>query len=43
MAAAAVAGAGVSLTLMVLLTTPADTARIYEGTDTRAFSLLLGA
>ncbi|WP_399880997.1 acyltransferase family protein [Streptomyces sp. BBFR51] len=42
-AAVAVAGAVVSLVLMVLLTTPADTTRVYEGTDTRAFSLLLGA
>ncbi|MFJ7231105.1 acyltransferase family protein [Streptomyces tendae] len=42
-AAVAVAGAVASLVLMVVLTTPADTTRVYEGTDTRAFSLLLGA
>ncbi|MCX5039816.1 acyltransferase [Streptomyces coelicoflavus] len=42
-AAVAGAGAAVSLVLMVALTTPADTTRVYEGTDTRAFSLLLGA
>lgn len=45
---AAVAGAGalVSLALMVALAAsagPADTTRVYEGTDTRAFSLLLGS
>ncbi|MBT3153598.1 acyltransferase [Streptomyces sp. CHD11] len=45
---AAVAGAGavVSLMLMVTLTVSAgsgDTTRVYEGTDTRAFSLLLGS
>ncbi|EOY52452.1 O-antigen acetylase [Streptomyces lividans 1326] len=43
MAAVAAAGAAASLVLMVVLTTPADTTRVYEGTDTRAFSLLLGA
>ncbi|WP_217169092.1 acyltransferase [Streptomyces sp. AC512_CC834] len=42
-AAVAATGAAVSLFLMVQLTTPADTTRVYEGTDTRAFSLLLGA
>ncbi|MEV0017167.1 acyltransferase family protein [Streptomyces tendae] len=42
-AAVAVAGAVASLVLMVVLTAPADTTRVYEGTDTRAFSLLLGA
>jgi peptidoglycan/LPS O-acetylase OafA/YrhL len=42
-AAVAGAGAAVSLALMVALTTPADTTRVYEGTDTRAFSLLLGS
>ncbi|MEU1046651.1 acyltransferase [Streptomyces sp. NPDC005897] len=42
-AAVAAGGAAVSLVLMVVLTTPADTTRVYEGTDTRAFSLLLGA
>ncbi|GGX21729.1 acyltransferase [Streptomyces malachitofuscus] len=45
---AAVAGAGavVSLVLMVALTAsagPGDTTRVYEGTDTRAFALLLGS
>ncbi|SEO87293.1 acyltransferase family protein [Amycolatopsis saalfeldensis] len=39
---AAVASA-VSLVVMVLLTDPADPTRVYTGTDTRAFSLLLGA
>ncbi|MGC0380485.1 acyltransferase family protein [Streptomyces sp. SAI-129] len=42
-AAVAAGGAVVSLVLMVVLTTPADTTRVHEGTDTRAFSLLLGA
>lgn len=42
-AAVAAAGAAVSLVLMVVLTHPTDTTRVYEGTDTRAFSLLLGA
>ncbi|MFD7061354.1 acyltransferase family protein [Streptomyces sp. NPDC059906] len=42
-AAVAAAGAVASLVLMVVLTTAADTTRVYEGTDTRAFSLLLGA
>jgi peptidoglycan/LPS O-acetylase OafA/YrhL len=32
-----------SLVLMVLLFTAADSTRVYTGTDTRAFSLLLGA
>ncbi|NEE00406.1 acyltransferase family protein [Phytoactinopolyspora halotolerans] len=32
-----------SLTLMILLLEPADPTRVYTGTDTRAFSLLLGA
>lgn len=41
--AVAAAGAAISLALMVALTVPADTTRVYEGTDTRAFSLLLGA
>lgn len=42
---AAVAGAGalVSLFLMVRYGAAVDTTRAYEGTDTRAFSLLLGA
>jgi peptidoglycan/LPS O-acetylase OafA/YrhL len=39
---AAVASA-VSLVLMVVLVSPADPTRVYTGTDTRAFSLLLGA
>ncbi len=33
----------VSLVLMIALLTPADPTRVYTGTDTRAFSLLLGA
>jgi peptidoglycan/LPS O-acetylase OafA/YrhL len=33
----------VSLVLMVTLADPADPTRVYTGTDTRAFSLLLGA
>ncbi len=33
----------VSLVLMVTLVNPADPTRVYTGTDTRAFSLLLGA
>ncbi|GAB3441947.1 acyltransferase [Streptomonospora sediminis] len=41
-AAAALVSAG-SLVLMVLLVDPADPTRVYTGTDTRAFSLLLGA
>lgn len=42
---AVVAGAGVmaSLALMVMLGTAVDTTRAYEGTDTRAAALLLGA
>lgn len=39
----AVAGAFVSLLLMIRLGAAVDTTRAYEGTDTRAFSLLLGA
>lgn len=39
----AVAGAFVSLLLMIRLGAVVDTTRAYEGTDTRAFSLLLGA
>ncbi|MBZ6175411.1 MULTISPECIES: acyltransferase [Streptomyces] len=42
-AAVAGAGAALSLALMIVLTAPADPTRVYEGTDTRAFSLLLGA
>jgi peptidoglycan/LPS O-acetylase OafA/YrhL len=33
----------VSLVLMVVLVDPVDPTRVYTGTDTRAFSLLLGA
>ncbi|MFC5719448.1 acyltransferase family protein [Streptomyces gamaensis] len=36
-------GALLSLALMAALVDPADSTRVYEGTDTRAFSLLLGA
>lgn len=32
-----------SLALMLVLVDPADTTRVYTGTDTRAFSLMLGA
>ncbi|MEV4019961.1 acyltransferase [Nonomuraea angiospora] len=39
----AVAGALVSFLLMIRLGVAVDTTRAYEGTDTRAFSLLLGA
>ncbi|MFH8407090.1 acyltransferase family protein [Streptomyces sp. NPDC018019] len=39
----AAAGAVISLTAMVALAHGPDTTRVYEGTDTRAFSLLLGA
>ncbi|MBP2478391.1 peptidoglycan/LPS O-acetylase OafA/YrhL/lysophospholipase L1-like esterase [Crossiella equi] len=39
---AAVLVSAVSVTLMVLLAGP-DTSRVYTGTDTRAFSLMLGA
>lgn len=42
-AAVAAAGALASLLLMIILADPVDTTRVYEGTDTRAFSLLLGA
>ncbi|MFF8960619.1 acyltransferase family protein [Streptomyces sp. NPDC014894] len=42
-AAVAVTGAALSLIVMIALTDPVDTTRVYEGTDTRAFSLLLGA
>ncbi|WP_226899344.1 acyltransferase family protein [Nonomuraea phyllanthi] len=42
-AVVAVAGALVSLLLMIRLGVAVDTTRAYEGTDTRAFSLLLGA
>ncbi len=40
---AAATGSVVSLVLMVVLVDPADPTRVYTGTDTRAFSLLLGA
>ncbi|GAB3962303.1 acyltransferase [Actinoallomurus acanthiterrae] len=33
----------VSLVLMIMFVDPADPSRVYTGTDTRAFSLLLGA
>ncbi|MFB6725731.1 acyltransferase family protein [Kribbella sp. NPDC056345] len=39
----AAAGAVASLVLMIVLLSPADPTRVYTGTDTRAFSLLLGA
>ncbi|MEU5092832.1 acyltransferase [Streptomyces sp. NPDC021356] len=39
----AIAGAIVSLTLMIRFGNAVDTTRVYEGTDTRAFALLLGA
>ncbi|MER8234917.1 acyltransferase [Streptomyces sp. NPDC094049] len=42
-AVAATTGALLSLALMITLVDPVDTTRVYEGTDTRAFSLLLGA
>lgn len=42
-AVAAAAGAVLSLALMVTLVDPLDTTRVYEGTDTRAFALLLGS
>lgn len=42
-AIAAATGAVLSLVLMVTLADPVDTTRVYEGTDTRAFSLLLGS
>ncbi|MFJ4877221.1 acyltransferase family protein [Streptomyces sp. NPDC088745] len=42
-AVVAAAGALASLLLMIVLVDPVDTTRVYEGTDTRAFSLLLGA
>ncbi|WP_030901026.1 acyltransferase family protein [Streptomyces sp. NRRL F-5126] len=42
-ASLAVVGACVSLALMIMFDTAVDTTRVYEGTDTRAFSLLLGA
>ncbi|WP_331769653.1 acyltransferase (plasmid) [Embleya sp. NBC_00888] len=42
-AVVAATGALASLALMIDLTDPIDSTRVYEGTDTRAFSLLLGA
>lgn len=42
-AVVALTGAVVSLLLMVRLGAAVDTTRAYEGTDTRAFSVLLGA
>ncbi len=39
----AAAGALASLLVMMMLLDPADPSRVYTGTDTRAFSLLLGA
>jgi peptidoglycan/LPS O-acetylase OafA/YrhL len=42
-AAAAGLASAVSLVLMITLFSPADPTRVYTGTDTRAFSLLLGA
>jgi len=42
-AVVAASGAVASLVLMIVLLSPADPTRVYTGTDTRAFSLLLGA
>jgi peptidoglycan/LPS O-acetylase OafA/YrhL len=42
-AVAAAVGSAVSLLLMVILVDPADPSRVYQGSDTRAFSLLAGA
>jgi peptidoglycan/LPS O-acetylase OafA/YrhL len=42
-AVAAALASVASLVLMVTLVDPADPTRVYTGTDTRAFSLLLGA
>lgn len=42
-AVVAATGALASLALMLHLADPIDSTRVYEGTDTRAFSLLLGA
>ncbi|WP_205856925.1 acyltransferase family protein, partial [Phytoactinopolyspora endophytica] len=39
----AVLASAVSLALMILLVEAGDTTRVYTGTDTRAFSLILGA
>ncbi|KAF4408223.1 acyltransferase [Streptomyces lycii] len=43
LAVAAGLGSAVSLALMIALVDAADPSRVYTGTDTRAFSLLLGA
>ena len=42
-AVTAVLASAVSLVLMIALVSSADPTRVYTGTDTRAFSLLLGA
>ncbi len=42
-AVAAVLASAVSLIMMIVLVDAADPTRVYTGTDTRAFSLLLGA
>ncbi|MFI6166484.1 acyltransferase family protein [Nocardia sp. NPDC051052] len=42
-AVAAALGSAAALALMIWLADPADPTRVYTGTDTRAFSLLLGA
>jgi peptidoglycan/LPS O-acetylase OafA/YrhL len=42
-ATVAVLVSGASLAAMIALVDPADPSRVYTGTDTRAFSLLLGA
>ncbi|MGW9553205.1 acyltransferase family protein [Nocardiopsis sp. NPDC055551] len=42
-AGVAAAGSALSLVLMICLVDPADPTRVYIGTDTRAFSVLLGA
>jgi peptidoglycan/LPS O-acetylase OafA/YrhL len=42
-AVAAALASAVSLVLMITLVSSADPTRVYTGTDTRAFSLLLGA
>lgn len=43
LAVTALLGALASAALMAWLAAPVDTTRVYEGTDTRAFALLLGA
>jgi peptidoglycan/LPS O-acetylase OafA/YrhL len=42
-AVAAALASAISLLLMITLVSPANPSRVYTGTDTRAFSLLLGA